>query len=265
MTGCSNLLYYPSRQLFHPPEKYGLNPEEIFFTSKNGNKLFGWYFKSQVTNSPKAVVVFYHGNAENISTHYLNMAWISKYPYDFFIFDYQGYGRSEGDPSPEKTIQDGEAALSLIHKKNPQLPMVVYGQSLGGAIALRNSIDLKKEYPIALVVADSTFLSYKKAAQRTLARSIFTWPFQWLAYIAMSDTYAPNNEVNKISPIPLLVIHGDRDQIIDYDLGEQVYKTAEEPKEFWSIRGGGHTDIFSIQSDEYKSRFIKKLESVLSK
>src|SRR5690606_22141072 len=114
----------------------------VFFKAKNGNQLFGWYFKNRKGVSPKATVVFFHGNAENLSSHYLSLAWLVDYPYDFFIFDYQGYGRSHGDPSPQKTVEDGIAALELMNERAPGRPLIVFGQSLGGAIALRTVVEV---------------------------------------------------------------------------------------------------------------------------
>ncbi len=261
LSGCSSLLYYPSRNLHYDPARLNLKPEEVFFPSKNGSKLFGWYFKSPKKSI--GTVVFFHGNAENISSHYLNVVWMLEHGLDLFAFDYQGYGRSEGEPSPEKTVQDGIAALEWAHARNPDLPLVVFGQSLGGAIALRTVIESKNHLPIRYVAVDSTFPSYRSMARQVLSRNIFTWPFQWMGWLFMSDTFAPDGRIGEISPIPMLVIHGTQDQLVEFKMGERVFAEAREPKEFWRISGGGHTDIFSLQSPTYKTKFIENIRRAL--
>lgn len=261
LSGCSGFLYYPSRTLYYPPEKFGIKAEEVFFQSKAGPKLFGWYFETK--KKPKGTILFYHGNGENMSSHYISVAWLIDQGFNLFAFDYQGYGRSEGNPSPHGTVQDGEAALEWAHNHSPSMPIIVLAQSLGGAVALRNVIDLKDKYPIRLLAVDSTFASYKKVGRYVLKRAWFTWPFQWLPWIVLSDAYAPDGEIDKISPVPLLVIHGDKDQVVDYELGQEVFAQAKEPKEFWTIPEGMHTDIFTRQDISYRKKFVEKIESVL--
>lgn len=265
LNGCSGLLYFPSRNLLHNPASIGLKPEEVFFPSKNGNKLFGWFFHNKKNVEPKAILVFFHGNAENLSSHYLNLAWLVDYPYDFFIFDYQGYGRSEGDPSPQKTVEDGIAALELMHARHPQTPLVIFGQSLGGAIALRTAVETKNTLPIKMVAVDSTFPSYRSMGRKVLSRSWLTWPLQWMGWLFLSDAYAPDGLIGNISPIPLLVIHGTQDKTVEFEMGERVFAQAKDPKDFWPIKAGGHTDIFSIQDVSYKIRFIDALNKAVRK
>ncbi len=262
LSGCSSLFYYPSRALLHDPKTIGIEPEEIFFPSADGTKLFAWHLKHR-KGAAKGLILQYHGNAENLSSHYLNLAWLLDEGYDLITFDYRGYGRSEGEPTQEGTVADGAAALRLARKLAGKLPLIVYGQSLGGAIALRNVIDLKNEVPVAFVVIESSFSSYQEVAQKIMKRNIFTWPFQWLPYLVVSDKWAPDDKIGEISPIPLLVIHGDADPTVPYSLGEEIYELAKEPKEFWPIPGGGHLDIYFLDKGKYRGEFLKKLEKVL--
>lgn len=261
LAGCSGLLYYPSRQLYYPPEKFGLEPEEVSFASKAGPKLFGWYFRNSADQEAKAIIVFYHGNAENMTSHYANVRWLLEHGYDLFTFDYQGYGRSEGSPSPEGTVADGEAALEWASSRFPKTPIVIFGQSLGGAIALRNAIDMKDKVALRFVAVDSTFPSYRSMGRAVMARSLLTWPFQWLGWLLMSDGAAPDGDIGKIAPVPLLVIHGDEDSVVEFEHGEEVFRQAGEPKEFWRIPGGKHTDVFL--RDEYRKKFLFTLDRVL--
>jgi uncharacterized protein len=258
-TGCSGLLYFPTRHLHYDPARLNLKPTEVNFSSGDGTKLFGWHFKSK--QKAKATVVFFHGNAENLSSHYLNMAWILEHPFDLFIFDYQGYGRSEGSPTPAGTVADGIAAMEWAASQG--LPLVVFGQSLGGAVALRAVAESKARLPIKYLAVDSTFPSYRSMGQRVLARSIFTWPLQWIGWLVMSDAHAPDGLIETISPIPLLVIHGEKDGVVEIEMGERVFSQAKDPKEFWRLPSGGHTDIFSTQDPAYKQKFVDRIERAL--
>jgi uncharacterized protein len=260
-TSCSNLLYYPSRQLYRAPDEFATKPQDVFFSRPSGERLHGWYFASP---NPKALIVFYHGNAENISSHSISVAWLAEKGFDLFAFDYGGYGRSEGSPSPQNTVIDGEAALRWAHKHRPHLPLVLYGQSLGGAVMLRNAIDLGKQLPVRLVVADSTFASYRSVARSALTQTWFTWPFQWIGWLALSDRYAPSGEIDTISPIPLVVIHGAKDRVVKPSLGKAIYEEAKEPKELWMIPSGEHIDLFMAQDISYRQRFVELLEKAVT-
>ncbi len=261
--GCSSMLYYPSNEMYMPPEKMKESPDDIHFKNEDGKTLHGWYFHNKPSpKKPRAVLVFFHGNAQNISSHYMHLLWILKEGFDFFIFDYQGYGSSEGSPSPSGTVKDGKAAMYWVKENHPDVPIVVFAQSLGGAVGLRVAGELADKIPMRLVVADSTFYSYKVVARRVLSRHWLTWLFQPFTYIVLSDTYAPEDYIEKISPTPLLVIHGDKDQVVDFELGEKVFAFAKEPKEFWRIPDGLHTDVFWHKDDIYRKKFLEKLKSV---
>lgn len=240
---CSSKLYHPDHVYRITPSQFKqIAPEEVVFHNKKGIPLTGWYFKS--AKHPKGQIVFFHGNSENISTHFATLYWILNEGYDFFIFDYQGFGKSGGKPTPRGTLEDGEAALRWMQAKNSRVPLIVFGQSLGGAIGLRSVIEMKNKIPIKAVVLDSTFLSYKSAAASVLSHHWPTWPFQPLAYVLMSDHYAPKKRVREIAPIPLLIFHGDQDKVISYNRGKKIYDTALEPKTFITTPEGRHGDVF---------------------
>ena len=258
LSSCSSLLYYPTRSLHFDPARLQLKPDEVYFASKNGNKLFGWYFQQP---NPKGLVVLFHGNAENLSSHYLSVVWLLKHGYNLFVFSYQGYGRSEGNPNPQNTVEDGIAALEWAQKT--KLPVAVIAQSLGGVIAMRSIVELPDRSFVKYFVVDSSFLSYREMARTVMSRSLVTWPFQWLGWLVMSDAWAPKERVSEISPIPMLVIHGENDPIVEFEMGEEIFSLAKDPKEFWKIPHGGHTDIFTIQPESYKKEFLLRLEKYL--
>lgn len=268
-SGCSSLLYQPSPHQFATSdqiqEHFGATPEDVYFPTANGTQIHGWYFKHNgKQKKPKAVLVFFHGNAQNLSTHFVALMWVLDFDYDFMIFDYEGYWLSKGEPSPENTIEDGKAALRYAVQRNPGVPLVVFGQSLGGAVGLRTAIEMKDQVPIKLVVADSTFLSYEAAGAHVLSHHWLTWLFQPLAYLVLSDKYAPDDRVSEISPIPLIVIHGTNDQTIDFDLGKEIYEKSKEPHLFWPVEGGHHIDSMFRDKGKYRKMLLDEMNKIFA-
>lgn len=239
-SGCTHLIYAPSRVKYVDDRKLTNPPEEVRFTSKDGVKLAGWYF-GNAQRPARGIFVFFHGNGQNLSSHFVLLYWIIEHGYDFFIFDYPGYGVSEGEPSPKGTVDAGLAAMRWVREKHPRTPMMVYGQSLGGAVALRTLLELKDEIPICLLVLDSTFQSYQSAARDLLASSALTWLMQPLAYALISDSWSPEGRVGELK-MPAVVMHSEGDRIVRYRRGRELYDALGGPKELWTVKSPGHTE-----------------------
>lgn len=136
-SGCSHLFYYPQKYLIFSPKLLDLEPTPIYVSSKDGTRIHGWHFKAD-PGPPKGVVLQFHGNAENISSHYLQLVWLIQKGYDTVFFDYRGYGSSEGVTDQKGAAEDGAAVIqfTLDRIANPRhIPLTIIGQSLGGAIA----------------------------------------------------------------------------------------------------------------------------------
>ncbi len=253
------MLYYPSRDKFHSPEKLKLTFEDVYLKVEN-ETIHGQYFP---VKKPKALVLFFHGNAQNLSAHFLTLSWLPELNISYFIFDYEGFGQSSGNPSPQKTVNDGMVAIDWVQKKAKKLniPLVVYAQSLGGAIALRSLSDLEKIDCLKLIVIDSSFLSYQKVARDIFSRAILTWPFQWLPYLVLSDKFAPIGHIQKLKNYPLVVIHGKKDKIVPYKQGIHIYETFPGKKDLWLIEDGQHTDAFWTHGNIYGKKFFERVTS----
>lgn len=265
LSGCSSLLYFPAPQPYSDPSKFRHKPENVYFLTEDQVKIHAWYFKSP-QRPAKATILFFHGNAQNLTTHFFALYWLLDHGYDYMIFDYRGYGESEGKPSPEGTIKDGKAALEWITRnKEPKTKLIIFGQSLGGAVAVRVACDtVGPEAPYEMVIIDSSFHSYRKAAQKVMSSSWLLWPFQWLGYLVMNDEFAPKSCVGDISPRPLLIVHGTADRTVNISLGERLFEIAKEPKEFWRIDGGGHTDfMFRADFPKHRARLLEWIEHQL--
>lgn len=264
--GCSSLFYFPDHELHYDPRKFGRTPVEVAFEAEEGFQLYGWFFESQRQPALGTVVQF-HGNAQNMSSHYLSLLWIVEHGYNLFSFDYRGYGKSQGKPDQRGTVQDGLAALDQAWKLHspPGSQFIVYGQSLGGVIAFKALSYFKHRNEVNLVVMDSTFASYKRVARSLLAQSWFTWILSPLAGILVSNEYGID-DILEDNTIPLLVIHDQRDPTVPYSNGQDIFSRNKGTKNFWILNEGLHGGIFSNPLSEMNQtsnriKFLKFLNS----
>lgn len=262
--GCSSIYYFPQKKELVNRHKLPIQPEDIHFKSEDGVQLHGWHFKALDNKEPKAVIVQFHGNAENLSTHFLSLYEVPSKNMAYMIFDYRGYGRSEGRPEPEGVIQDGVAAIRWMSKKYPGKPLIIFAQSLGGAIAFKSVNRVKSEVPIALFVADSTFPDYRSAARTMAAQSFLTYLFQPIAWAMVDNSQSPKADIPEISPIPLVVVHGTKDRVVNQSLGREVFELAREPKEFWSIPDADHLQFMFKNQGEYAEKFYEKVDALIA-
>lgn len=248
--------------MYYPPELNGYRQENIYFAAnRESPRLHGWFFR---VPKPKGTLVLFHGNGENLSSHYASLVWLTHFGYQLFVFDYRGYGESWGDPSPEGVYQDGMAALAKaleLHHGTGAGKFMVYGQSLGGAVAMRCFADFKDKQEAKLVVMDSTFTSYRDVAQETLAHFWLTWIFSPLARVLVSDRFATEDAVKHLTT-RLLVIHDLHDPLVRFDNGQKIYDLAPGKKDFWKLDDGRHIGVFALDSASYRKKFLDLLETL---
>lgn len=251
------------QQLLDNPVAQLFSPEDIWFKASDGVNLHGWFF-SRGQNA-KGTVLVLHGNAENLSTHVNSVLWLVQSGFNLFIFDYRGYGRSEGSPGIKGVHLDAEAALktllSLPRAGGKQV--VVLGQSLGGAIAVYTAANSPYKDRIAAVVIDSAFSGYRLIAREKLSQFIITWPFQYPLSFLVSDFYSPMRWIKKVSPVPLLIIHGERDPVVPVHHGQMLYDEALQPKQFWMSWVPGH--VTSFADEKVREELVRYLTSELEK
>ncbi len=263
LSSCSHLFYHPAKGIYLAPEKLGINYSNLTITTSDNIKLHAWHLKSKAKKK-KGLIVHFHGNAENISTHYLHLTWILEHGHDVIIFDYRGYGESEGKPNQKGTYLDALAVLEYAYKlkkKGLYPKLTVFAQSLGGVIALRSIADFKEQESIDLIAVDSTFLSYKSAAFSLLANSWITFLISPLAYILVSDEMEAETTLNKINS-PLLVIHGEKDSIVPFSKGQEIYDKFQGKKWLWKIPEGVHINVFWNQEQGFREKYLNLLENI---
>ena len=267
VSSCTSVFYYPrvAKTKFYDPSQVHLKEENVEIETPLGWKIHAWWFKAQNSSegekSAKGTIIFFHGNAQNLTAHFLNLAWIPYEDYNYLIWDYPGYGVSEGEPSPEANVVSAKSVVQWVHEHKDPRPLIIYGQSLGGAVALRTVLDIKDQIPIKACILDSTFSSYRSLARRKAEQSWLTWVFQPLAWLLMSDQFS-GNEIERLTPIPLLFIVGLQDKVIPPDVGEDLFEKAKEPKQIWRLANGQHTDVFWIDEKIHRKEFLDYLSSL---
>jgi fermentation-respiration switch protein FrsA (DUF1100 family) len=227
------LIFYPSPDVVENPRSIGLEFDDVTFFTRDGLRLHGWFVphpQSQTT------LIWFHGNAGNISHRLANIRLLHELAeVHVFIFDYRGYGRSEGKVSEEGTYLDGEAAVDYLRdaRGTEAKEMVFFGRSLGAAVAAEIAT---RTTPMALIL-ESPFVSIREMARET-------FPYLPLGSL-LRTKYDVVDKVRKVDS-PVLVLHGDRDEIVPFSQGMKVFAAAPEPKQFYAIVGAGHNNTYSV-------------------
>ena len=248
LTGCTSVFFQPSSTLFATPGEFGIDYQRVEFSAADGTPLFAWFLPAR--GEARGTVLFLHGNAENISTHFSSVAWMPAAGFNVFTFDYRGYGASQGRPTLQGVQLDIEAAMRTLLARSDVDPqrIVVFGQSLGGALAIYYVAHSNDRKHIRAVIADSAFSDYRLITQEKLAATPLTWAFQWLPRFTVDNDYSPQAAVKALSPIPFLLIAGDEDAIVPPDHSRRLYAGAADPKELWIVPGAGHIQALKARA-----------------
>lgn len=245
----SSLLYHPNvggRSLGATPQQIGLAYEDVELLTEDGVGLHGWFIPS---DNARGTLLFYHGNAGNISHRLNSISIFNQMNLDVFIIDYRGFGQSRGQVSETGTYLDAEAAwFYLVETRGVDADrIIVFGRSLGASIAAW----LASRHRPAALILESSFSSVPSMAQRLYP----FLPAKWLARFS----YDTRQYVSRID-CPLLVLHSRNDEIVPYAEGRLVFDAAPANKQFLDIRGG-HNDGFIVTGKAYRDglrRFVDR-------
>jgi len=263
LSGCFNSSFYrPNQNLYETPDQYDLRYEDVFFNSKDGTRLHGWFIPA--TGAAVGTVIHFHGNFANLSYYFKQIYWLPSQNFNVFTFDYRGYGRSEGVPSRTGIHEDSVAAIKYVLSK-PDIDhgnVFVFGQSLGGANAIVAMA--KNNFPqIRAMVIEGAFYSYRREAQDKMISTVrneignVTCPplhIRLISFLLVTNSHSPGEFIDRISPIPVLLIHCTRDSFVSYSHSEWMYEKAKEPKHIWIVKGCKHLQVFTDNSSAYGYR-----------
>jgi len=238
-------VYKPVRDVSYTPDELGLDFEEVTLKTADGVQLSSWYVP---TENSELTVLFCHGNGGNITHRLDSINILHNLGLNCFIFDYRGYGDSEGKPSEEGTYLDAMAAYKWLTetRKLPANKIIILGRSLGGSIAAQ----LASKVDVAGLIVESGFTSYVD-----MGRKFYPYmPVRWFAKFS----YRTIDYIREVR-CPVLVIHSRNDEIAPFEFGLELYRMANEPKEFVEIFGS-HNDGFLVSSETYNKAWAKWLK-----
>lgn len=253
--GGNRLFYFPTKSAPHDPSRWGFEFEDVTFPSEDGTKLHGWFMKPPVGVLTKGTIVFSHGNAGAVGHHIGFVAWMVRSGYQVLLYDYRGYGKSEGEIKRNGLVQDVRGALGYVatRKDVDQSRLISFGHSLGGAKSLA-AIGQKKIAGLRAVISFAGFASYQDMAR---------WVAGEVGAELVTDELSARDLVSKITPVPLLIIHGTRDGTVPIGQAELLFKNAVQPKTFFKIEHGGHNDALAMNDGEYQKKILKWLDKAV--
>lgn len=234
----SRFLYYPDRVPVDlpPPPWVPAGAREVWMTAEDGVRIHGLWWPEP---EGRPTVLFLHGNAQEVFSWSLVREDLEALECRLLLIDYHGYGKSGGSPSEAGLYLDGRAALDWLSGQGvTDGETVVFGKSLGGGVAC----EIVRGRPFLGLVLESTFTSLA-----SVARHLF--PFA----PGYSPPVSAYNSLEKLAEIscPLLVIHGDRDNLIPFREGTRLFEAANEPKELFVVEGAGHNDVSMVAGPAY--------------
>ena len=233
----SRYIYYPVRELAGDPGSIGLQFENVSFETTDKVRLSGWFVPGE---DARGVLLFCHGNGGNISHRMESLQIFHRLGLDVFIFDYRGYGQSEGKPSERGTYNDAAAAWRYLIEERQVDPgeIIIFGRSLGGAIASW----LAQSYPPGGLILESTFTSVPDVVAKQ-------YPYLPVRLL-LRFRYNTAEHLGKVNS-PVLIIHSRDDEVLPFNQGKRLFEIAKEPKEFLEITGA-HNEGFITSGKRYE-------------
>ncbi len=241
------MIFHPSRGADVRPTQLGIDAEDVYLETEDGVRIHSYFLPA---SDATRALLFLHGNAGNASHRLPNAAQLAALGTHVLLLDYRGYGLSKGRANEAGVYADARAGLGhLVEQQGLPLDrIVVFGRSLGGAVA----IDLAAGRELAGLILESTFSS---AAD--VAASAFGGPFRFLA----GRRFDSMEKIPRVKA-PLLFFHGDRDEIVPFELGRRLFDAAPEPKTFEPIEYAGHNNTVQIGGSNYFAEIGRFLDTV---
>lgn len=247
--GGNQLFYFPTHDEPSNPAEWGCQYETVKFAAKDGTQLHGWFIPCpNGAKKDKPTIVFSHGNAGSIGHHLGFVVWLVDAGYNVLMYDYRGFGKSGGMVDRRGIVNDVKAAFDYTSSRADVNAgnLVSYGHSLGGA----KSVTAIGESPVKglrAVIIDGSFASYQAMASIIGGQ---------LGASVVTDELSPKDYVGKLSPVPLLVVHGTRDEVVPVSQGRQLYQSAREPKTLFEVKNGRHGDALVRDNGAFRKRML---------
>ncbi len=248
-TLAERVIFQPSPGVDLEPDALGIDAGSLFLETADGVRIHAFHLPGAPRAGAPRALLFLHGNAGNASHRLPNASLLAALGVDVLLLDYRGYGLSEGRPSEAGVYADARAGLAHLLEERDFAPerVVLFGRSLGGAVA----VELAQDRPLAGVILESTFTSVEDMARGIVG------PLARL----VAGGFDSRERIERMRA-PLLFFHGDRDEVVPYGLGRELFAAAPEPKAFETLAGAGHNDTVEVGGRAYLARIGRFLDEV---
>lgn len=257
LSGCSSLFFYPMKPWVQNPARLGLAYQDVVLIEADGTRIDGWWLPASAPL--KGTVYYLHGNAQNISTHIMNVAWLPAAGYQVLLIDYRGFGLSDGKPTLAGAMVDIQTGLDWLKASGRQAkkPLIVYGQSLGASMAGWVLAQKQNQGKANCFIEEAGFADYKGIVNAIMKKSWLLWPLRPLVLPFIDNRYAPDKVIAHLS-IPLLALHSRDDQVVPFAQGQALFAAAAEPKTFLAISGKHAAGPSSAQVRQQMLQFMSR-------
>lgn len=242
--GCADRLFYRPSAVFDAiPGDCDHDHEDIYFRSADGTRLHAWFLPASVP--ARGIVLHFHGNSHNISAHYSYVSWLRNDGYHLFMFDYRGYGRSQGRPSRRGIHLDCLAALEYVCGR-PEVggsKIAVFGQSLGGALAIA-ALACAGDGRVGGLIVESTFASYRAIAREQARSMLCGRLLARCTRLLVTGGYDPETHIGRLGSIPILLVHGTADTLVPIEHSRRLVAQALAPVEMLTLDNAAHMEPF---------------------
>ena len=239
------MLYFPSNEKLELSQYAAIGLEEVKLNTKDGLELTAWFMQPDPASDGRTFVLF-RGNAGHIGHRVEKFRRILEAGYGFLFLEYRGYGGNPGKPTEVGLHTDARAALNFLASREiPYRKVILYGESLGSGIAVRAA----SEHHYCAVILEASYTSIADVAQR----QFWFLPVRWL----IQDRYDTLAIINRIAS-PVVVMHGEQDDIIHVSFGKRVYEAAPEPKIAWFFENAGHNNLKEFGFDTKLLNYLKR-------
>ncbi|MFV1951525.1 MAG: alpha/beta hydrolase [Nitrospinota bacterium] len=255
LSSCTSYMFHPDQIRYSTPGEFGLNYKDIFLKTPDNIQIHGWFLPSTIDT--KGTVFFLHGNAQNISSHIYSVHWLPQNGYNVFLLDYRGFGNSRGAPTVQGAIDDINTGFTWLIQTPlaPEGPIYLLGQSIGASLGIYfvgSNQDVRDK--LAGVILDAGFSNFSTIARELFGKFWLTWPFQYPLSMLFACKFNPEDYIQNISPVPVLIMHSNEDKIIPSSHGQRLYRLAGTPKFFKQTRNG---HIATFKYNEYRQEVLE--------
>lgn len=251
-----NLFYVPTFDEPRSPKDHGYAYQSVTIPSTDDAQLHAWFLPARAEVA-KGTVIFSHGNSGNIGHHLFAVTWLVDAGYHVLMYDYRGFGKSTGKISRHGLIEDAKAVFAYA-QASPKINgkrLIVFGHSMGSAKTIAALAE--QRFPgVQAAISYGGFTSYRDMAKVFLGD---------VGYDLTNDRYSPESCVEKVAPIPLLIVHGTKDEVVPFSQAEKLFARASQPKTFIEVKGGGHGNALSLNDHAYEKKVLKWLDEVMGK